>query len=159
MTDDPLERFLNYVQERDAIYRRKSRGDPWPWTEDPILQEYRFTEIYRERDRTSLHYQKSVRDKYNKDSLVLPGTVLYRWFNRISTCYILFNEPELDNMTPFERYIHSDNLGALMMPLNHLPHPHVTGAFIITGKPGMAKSEGVLEYFHGWTRHIDWFNQ
>src|SRR6516225_10500683 len=106
---DPFERYCAFLIERDAIYKKKSSGEEAPWTTDPILHEYRFTEIYRERDRTSIHYQKIVRDFYTQDDpMVLPGTVLYRWFNRIATCNELFNQSDFDHHSVFERYIVSN---------------------------------------------------
>ena len=148
--ENPVDRYLAYIEERDAIYQRKSRGDPWPWTEDDILRSYRFTEIYRERDRTSLHYQKLVRDRYGDDPIVLPATVLYRWFNRIETCEALF-VPSV-NQSVFEHYIETNMFSVLEDLIHSLPPPHVTGAFIITGKPGYSKAQGVLEYFKEWMK-------
>jgi hypothetical protein len=49
----PTDRFLNFVGEREAIRRRRVKGSPWPWTTDPILQNYRFCNVERERDRTT----------------------------------------------------------------------------------------------------------
>ena len=150
---DPFKRYCAFLIERNAIWEKKNAGEPWPWTEDKILQSYRFTDIYRERDRTSLHYQKTVRNRYGEVSAVLPATVLYRWFNRIETCDALFNEPEFGNQSVFERYILGyKNLDVLTHCLNQIPTPHVTGAFIINGKPGYEKGRGVLEYFHQWCK-------
>jgi hypothetical protein len=147
---DPLERYLAFIVERDQIYQRKQAGIPWPWTTDTILSSYRFTEIYRERDRTSLHYQKTIRDRYGDGSFVLPATVLYRWFNRMETCDHFFNQPDFGNQSVFERYIETGDLSILQNCLERIPTPHVTGAFIINGKPGYMKGDGVLFYFHEW---------
>lgn len=45
--------FVAYLLERDAIYRRRAEGEPGPWTTDPILAKYKFTNVLRSRDRTS----------------------------------------------------------------------------------------------------------
>jgi alpha-glutamyl/putrescinyl thymine pyrophosphorylase clade 1 len=154
---NPFERYLAFIRERDAIYHRKIAGCPWPWTEDTILQSYRFTEIYRERDRTSLHYQKTIRNRYGQDDAwILPATVFYRWFNRVETCEYFFDQPDLldyKNPCVFERYFNHDcDVKILLECLVKIPPPHVTGAFIITGKPGYAKGEGVVFYFHDWCK-------
>lgn len=150
--EDPFDRYIAFLRERNAIYLKKTAGLPWPWTQDPILQSYRFTEVYRERDRTSLHYQKMVRNFYGQnDALVLPATVLYRWFNRIETCEHFFSQPDFDNASVFERYWSEDgSLSILSECLNKIPPPHITGAYIITGEPGYEKGIGVLLYFHEW---------
>jgi hypothetical protein len=153
---EPLERYFAFIRERNEIYYRKTGGQPWPWTEDEILQDYRFTDIYRERDRTSIHYQKTIRDYYTQaEERVLPATVLYRWFNRMSTCEHFFGEPDFGNKSAFERYIDiigERDIRILLECLEKIPPPHVTGAFIINGKPGYDKGVGVLLYFHEWCK-------
>jgi len=151
---DPFERYCAFLIERDLIYQKKSAGKPWPWTNDRILQEFRFTEVYRERDKTSLHYQKTIRDFYKEDQLVLPATVLYRWFNRIETCEHIFNQMDFENQSIFESYIADgcERPSMLWDFVDSLDEPHVTGAFIINGMPGYRKSTGVILYFHEWCK-------
>lgn len=45
-----VERLAAFIQERHAIYTRRADGRPWPWTGDPILQRYRFCNVYRNLD-------------------------------------------------------------------------------------------------------------
>jgi hypothetical protein len=141
--ENPIDRFVAFIEERENIRVRRESGKPWPWTNDDILQSYRFTNIHREDDAVSKHYQKIVRDRYGDNPLVLPATVLYRWFNRPSTCDVLFDGP-------FEKYIETGDMDKLVEWLEEMPPPHVTGSFIIQGKAGYPKYEGVLHYFHGW---------
>ena len=147
---DPIERFVAFIREREDIRLRRERGDPWPWTEDLTLQTYRFTNVRREHDKVSRHYQKTIRNHYGESPIVLPATVFYRWFNRPSTCDAFFNEPDLENQTTFERYIEANDPQILLDCLTEIEPPHVTGAFIITGKPGFSKGEGVIHWFHDW---------
>jgi hypothetical protein len=44
------DRFLYWIKERQSIYERRLAGKPKPWTSDPILQQYRFCNVYRELD-------------------------------------------------------------------------------------------------------------
>lgn len=148
--NNPIEKFVAFIAEREAIrIRRFVMKKEWPWTEDEILQQYRFTNVHREDDAVSQHYQKTVRSRYIDSSLVLPATVIYRWFNRTSTCDAIFNT---GNRSIFELYINSHDFGILQACIDNLPKPHVTGAFIITGKPGFPKAEGVLQYIHVWCK-------
>ena len=39
--------------ERQRIYRRRLRNEAQPWTGDPVLRSYRFTNAYRAADRVS----------------------------------------------------------------------------------------------------------
>lgn len=66
-----LTKFWDYVKERDQIWIRKRRGDPWPWTENKILQEYSFTNVLRERDRVSQQLQ-DIYSRHDQNA--------YRWF-------------------------------------------------------------------------------
>jgi len=51
---DPIERFLEFIVEREAIRRRRrAEGQLAPWTKDQILQAYSFCNVHREDDRTT----------------------------------------------------------------------------------------------------------
>ena len=147
---DPIQKFVAFIEERENIRIRRESGKPKPWTQDTILQTYRFTNIHREDDTVSRHYQKTIRDRYDSNPIVFPGTVLYRWFNRISTCDAIFNEPNLGNQSSFEHFISTYDSNILLDRLEQLNPPHVTGSFIINGKPGYSKGIGVLRYFFEW---------
>lgn len=45
-----LDKFLYWIDERQKIYLLKESDAPWPWTDDPILQQYKFTNVFREQD-------------------------------------------------------------------------------------------------------------
>ena len=55
--DEVWQDFVFWVNERHKIFERKHlRGEDPPWTEDPILQERHFCNVYRELDRTTRWY-------------------------------------------------------------------------------------------------------
>lgn len=47
------DQLRDFIVERYRIHHRRDRGQPKPWTADPILQEYRFCNVYRELDYTT----------------------------------------------------------------------------------------------------------
>jgi len=49
----PLERFFEYLIKREQIRLRKLAGDPWPWTDDKVMQVTKLTNVKRKDDRTS----------------------------------------------------------------------------------------------------------
>lgn len=49
-----LKPFVAFIKERHAIYERRAAGKPWPWTEDKILQTYRFCNVYRNLDKETV---------------------------------------------------------------------------------------------------------
>lgn len=42
--------FVKFINERHSVYLKRAAGKPKPWTADPMLQSYRFTNVYRELD-------------------------------------------------------------------------------------------------------------
>lgn len=45
-----VKELFAFIRERHRIYIRKYAGEPKPWTKDPILQQYRFCNVFRELD-------------------------------------------------------------------------------------------------------------
>lgn len=52
--------YWRFAAERQAIYRRRLSGAMGPWTSDPILRTFRFTNAYRAADRTSQYLLRRV---------------------------------------------------------------------------------------------------
>jgi hypothetical protein len=66
--------FLHFVSERESIRVKRAQGLPAPWTDDPILHKYKFTNIRRKDDRVS---------KWVIEHLIEPATDSgdeYLWF-------------------------------------------------------------------------------
>src|SRR5208282_6778133 len=58
------EALFAWITERHAIYEAKNAGYPKPWTEDPILQAYRFCNVYRELDKVTRWIAEHWRDTH-----------------------------------------------------------------------------------------------
>src|SRR5438132_11164608 len=70
------ETYWRFAAERLAIFYRR-RGDPvGPWTADPILQAYRFTNVFRATDRVSQYLIGQV--QYRTDLSQEPHEVFFR---------------------------------------------------------------------------------
>lgn len=59
-----ITRFHKFMQERHAIYLRRKDGYHFPWTKDPILQKYKFTNVYRELDRVTIWIDEFIRKPF-----------------------------------------------------------------------------------------------
>jgi len=35
-----------YMNERHSIWMKRNKGEQKPWTQDPILQQYKFTNVF-----------------------------------------------------------------------------------------------------------------
>lgn len=83
-----LDTYWRFAAERQALFFRRLRGDKAPWTTDPILQGFRFTNAYRASDRVSQYLIKKV--IYREDLPSTPRelffrTVLFKLFNKVET--------------------------------------------------------------------------
>lgn len=61
-----VRRFLNFVEERSSIFWKRTGGAKAPWTKDPILQRYKFTNVQREHDRVTIWIDQHIRKPYAK---------------------------------------------------------------------------------------------
>ncbi len=78
-----IERFYEFMQERDRIRRKKESDEAAPWTTDGILGYYKFTNVKREHDRTTKKlcelYYKNPKYKDFDNRLHLLNAALFRW--------------------------------------------------------------------------------
>ncbi len=61
-----VDEVFAFVHERHQIYLRRQAGQPKPWTANPILQQYRFTNVYRELDRVTIWIRENWREPHNR---------------------------------------------------------------------------------------------
>lgn len=78
--------YWQFACERQAVYFRRLAGAPAPWTSDPILRGFRFTNTYRAADRTSQFLIGSVIYRGSQDHREqVFRTLLFRLFNLPAT--------------------------------------------------------------------------
>lgn len=84
--------YWRFAAERQAIYFRRLEGRPPPWTDDPILANYKFTNAYRAADRVSQYLIRRViyDDRYSTaPAEIVFRTLLFKLFNKVSTWELL----------------------------------------------------------------------
>ncbi|HVF05230.1 MAG TPA: nucleotide kinase domain-containing protein [Frankiaceae bacterium] len=82
--------YWRFAAERHAVYLRRVAGDPPPWTADPVLTSWRFTNAYRAADRVSQYLIREVIYAGDQDPHdVVFRVLLFKWFNKISTWEML----------------------------------------------------------------------
>jgi hypothetical protein len=93
--------YWRFAAERQAIYRRRLSGAAGPWTEDPILRTFRFTNAYRAADRTSQFLiRRVIYEGAQTHREIVFRTLLFRLFNLPSTWDALvaaFGLPAVDS--------------------------------------------------------------
>jgi hypothetical protein len=80
--------YWRFAAERQAIYERRLQGDCGPWTRDPILRSYRFTNVYRATDRVSQYLIREIQYRPDRDQSpreLFFRTLLFKLFNKIET--------------------------------------------------------------------------
>ncbi len=90
---EPTEVFDTYWKfavRRQEILMRRVRGDRSPWTDDPVLKQYRFTNAYRVCDRVSQYLIRNViySEGYSETDTIF-RILLMKTFNRIDTWELL----------------------------------------------------------------------
>lgn len=130
---DGRERFFDYCRARYEVLLRRRVGDPWPWCEDKILRRWRFTNVFREDDKTTAWCRDHIREPLRDDPAVALATFAFRWFNRISTGQLLLDllGSDWDPAEARRRLAAHDG-------------PVVTGAFVVASQRGMNKADGIV---------------
>lgn len=99
--------YWRFAVERQEVYFRRLRGEPPPWSVDPVLRVHKFTNVYRAADRVS---QYLIRHVIGNDTKSMENTffriLLFKFFNRIETWKLLVEKLGDPNVESFdiERY-------------------------------------------------------
>ena len=138
---EELDRYIYWIEERERIRFKKEdlKQDP-PWTEDPILKEFKFCQVFREDDRTTRWFAAHIRQPLSAEPEVIMATVIFRFFNLIET-----------GRTLLENNLHLEwNREKAIEEVIKQPK-WVTGAYIVKTPNRMNKVTGVAECIsHIW---------
>lgn len=79
--------YWQFAAERQRVFEARVAGTRWPWTEDRILQEYKFCNVYRAADRVSQYLIRDVAYRQDDSSPAdrLFQIVAFRNFSNIRT--------------------------------------------------------------------------
>jgi hypothetical protein len=95
--------YWKFAAERQEIFFRKLAGSSPPFTSDPILARFKFTNAYRASDRVSQYLIREVIYRGDQSSQeVFFRTILFKLFNRIETWKLLERELGVVSWGEFE---------------------------------------------------------
>jgi len=80
--------YWRFAAERQTIFFKRLSNSQGPWTHDPILSSYRFTNVYRASDRVSQYLIREIQyhpDRVSDPNEVFFRTLLFKMFNKIET--------------------------------------------------------------------------
>jgi hypothetical protein len=109
-----LRSYWHLASERQNVYFRRLSGLSGPWTDDPILRRYRFTNAYRAADRVSQALIHVIYERAGKPEDVIFRILLFRFFNKPSTWASLEAACGEVSWASFDLDAYSDALDRLM---------------------------------------------
>tara|TARA_R110000772_G_scaffold128508_1_gene236192 strand:- start:230 stop:1162 length:933 start_codon:yes stop_codon:yes gene_type:complete len=146
---EELDRFCYWQTERESIRVKKEEYKlPAPWTDDPILQEFKFCQVFREDDRTTRWFRNHIRDPLKNDPAVIMATIIFRWFNFIPTGRTLLENDLLVNWD-----------GDKAIELIKEQSQWITGSYIIKTPNGMDKVTGVVDCINNIWEEKTWLTK
>lgn len=102
-----IKNFFEFIYDRQEIWHKRNMLSlPRPWTEDSILRDYKFCNVYRELDAGTLAIKKYICDMTLPPQTRLFTLTAYRFFNRRDTVENLFGgalDPQNFNFTALEQ--------------------------------------------------------
>lgn len=144
MNQEALDDFWWFINERHKISLKKTIGRPKPWTEDPILRDWKFCNVFRQYDtQTKLLIRNVIKPHWNDDiGLMLFNIYAFRAFNWWPTYSWLVNNIGhngwLDIWNP-------DGAKGLLHTLIKCNEKLTSGAYMIRGREGMPKYESIVQ--------------
>ena len=96
--------YWYFASERQRIFERRVAGNAEPWTDDPILQAFKFCNVFRATDRVSQFLIRSVAysNECSSPADRIFQVVAFRLFSRIETWRTLLDllghAPTLDDL-------------------------------------------------------------
>lgn len=122
--------FWYMCNERHRIYLNKEKGLPKPWTEDIVFQQYKFTNVFRELDRTTVFVREHIREPlWDDPSLLLFNIALFRQTGAAEGWQGIVKKFDAEKHAA--KYIASQQRGTKVF----------TGAYMVTGKFPDAKGK------------------
>jgi hypothetical protein len=136
MTAEGTDRIVSFALERHRIYLRRAAGEPWPWTQDKILQTYRFCNVYRELDTTTAWLRKNWFDPHHADPDAWFAAAVARHVNWVPTLKLL------GYPVPWVPGRLSNLLGVMMAQKDEYGGTVYSGAYMIRsgGMPGVPRA-------------------
>lgn len=96
--------YWHFATERQKIFHLRAAGTSSPWTDDPILQTYKFTCPYRAADRVSQYLIRNViysEQMPNSTDDSFLRIILFKLFNKISTWELILKEFGIPSASTF----------------------------------------------------------
>jgi len=64
---ETIAEFFGFINERHRVFLKKEAGEPKPWTDDLPLQQFKFTNVFRELDRGTIALRRMIEAHWRID--------------------------------------------------------------------------------------------
>jgi len=134
----PIDLFFYWINERHRIYLKRMAGEPKPWTADPILRDYKFTNAFRQLDAGTVWLTKNFLDPHRDAPFeeIAFNICWYRMFNWTGTAEVLGWKTDWRGA----------DIEALLEQRLSEGEQVFTGAHIVWSEPGIPKVDAIVSY-------------
>lgn len=139
-----INEFKDFIVLRHEIYRKKEAGEPKPWTQDPILQEYRFCNVFRELDTVTIWVDENIRKPFADNDNLWIMLAIARYINWPETLQYVIDYP---NAWPIDDTWKPEYLSKALDDYAATGAKMYTGAYMIR-----AESDPNAHWF-SWPKH------
>jgi len=107
---DEVASFILFIHERQKIFELKNSGSCPPYTENKVMAEKWFTNMYRELDRGTMYFRKNILEEHvplcpgNYPEIVFKA-VAYRLVNKIETFEKFGGLPRISDWKTFKKFL------------------------------------------------------
>ena len=131
-----VEDFNNFMIERHNIFIKKElNNDPYPWSDDAILTEYSFCNVYRELDRVTIWIRENWREPHADHPNLPFAMAMARQINW---------PPTLEAIG-FPSTFDAERIKSIMKERKDKGEKVYTGAYMLTGTLGGTKIEQTVD--------------
>ena len=136
--------IAKYMVERQSILLRRRQGLPGPWTTDPILQNNRFCNVFREDDRVTIWIRENIREPFADHPNLWFMLAIARYINWPPTLNALIHTP---GAWPSDNNFDPQSMTDVLEGLARDKVKVYTGAYMIR-----AESDPRTRWYT-WTKH------
>ena len=124
-----IDEFFYWINERHRIYLKKEAGEPKPWTEDPILQKYFFTNYDRQLDKVTKWWTNFCSTHLDDGPNLITNITWYR----------LFNLPSIGELIGWREEWNVEEISSILLEHQKNGNNVFNNAYMITGVKGEPK--------------------
>lgn len=156
INQEAYDTFWYWINERQKIGLAKASGEPKPWSEDPIFQNWKFCNVFRTDDKQTKWLYDNIlephHDDFNQAGLanMIFNIYAFRAFNWYETYDLLRNV-----QTGWINMWNENHAKSMLSSQVHSGHQLTSGAYMIRGVQGKPKYESIPETLtHVWKKRL-----